>query len=207
MTVSWDEVPCSGQNGPITGYLLSYTSTAFSDTVNITGGDNRQYNFVKLIPYTYYIVTVTAYNVRGTGPTSSEVIQQTKEAGKSIIIFVSYLTHYNHLSTCLSLLILVVEDFIVTPLNTTAVWLMWQTPQIPDILYYTVYYNKSSDIGMTNFSYNAINGVIGGLVSNSADYQFTISVTIDINNGVPQEVTLTQLTAPGMCYTFFLPYK
>ena len=198
MTISWDEVPCSGQNGPITGYLLYYTNTTFSDTVNITGGDNRQYNLTTLTPYTNYTETVTAYNNVGTGPTSSEVIQQTEEAGKSTIIFINYLSHYNHLSTCLSLLILVVEDFVVTPLNTTAVWLMWQTPQIPDILYYTVYYNKSSDIGMMNFSSNAINGIIGGLVPNSADYQFIISMTIDINNGVPQEVTPTKLTASGM---------
>ena len=48
---------------------------------------------------------------------------------------------------------------------------MWQTPQIPDILYYIVYYNKSSDIGMINFSFNAINGIIGGLVPNSTYYQ------------------------------------
>ena len=89
MTISWDEVPCSGQNGPITGYLLYYTKTTFSDTVNITGENNRQYNLTKLIPNTNYTVTVIAYNDGGTGPTSSEVIQQTKKAGKSIIIFVN----------------------------------------------------------------------------------------------------------------------
>ena len=75
---------------------------------------------------------------------------------------------------------------------------MWQTPQISDILYYTVYYNKSNDTGMMNFSSNAINGVIGGLVPNSTDYQFTVSVTSVINNGIYQEGPQTQLTAPGM---------
>ena len=75
---------------------------------------------------------------------------------------------------------------------------MWQTPQISDILYYTVYYNKSSDTGMMNFSSNAINGVIGGLVPNSTDYQFTVSVTSAINNGILQEGPQTQLTTPGM---------
>ena len=75
---------------------------------------------------------------------------------------------------------------------------MWQTPQIPDILYYTVYYNKSNDRGMMNFSSNAINGVIGGLVPNSADYQFTISVTNEVSVGVYHEGPQTQLTAPGM---------
>ena len=84
MTVSWDQVPCSGQNGPITGYLLYYTNTTFSDTVNITGGDNRQYNLTILTPYTNYNVTVIAYNDGGTGPASTEVMQQTKEAGKSV---------------------------------------------------------------------------------------------------------------------------
>ena len=75
---------------------------------------------------------------------------------------------------------------------------MWQTPQIPDILYYTVYYNKSNDTGMMNFSSNAINGVIGGLVPNSTDYHFTVSVTSVINNGIYHEGPQTQLTAPGM---------
>ena len=85
ITVSWDEVPCSGQNGPITGYLLYYSSTMFSNTINITGRDNRQYNLTTLTPYTNYTMTVTPYNDGGTGPASSKVIQQTKEAGKSVI--------------------------------------------------------------------------------------------------------------------------
>ena len=89
MTVSWDKVPCSGQNGPIIGYLLYYTNTAFSETVNITGGDNRQYNLTRLTPYTNYTVTVIAYNDGGAGPTSNEVIQETGEASKSILIYVN----------------------------------------------------------------------------------------------------------------------
>ena len=84
MTISWDEVPCSGQNGHITGYLLYFTNTAFSDTVNITGRNNRQYNLTTLTPYTNYTVTVIAYNDGGTGQASSEVIQQTGEAGQSV---------------------------------------------------------------------------------------------------------------------------
>ena len=89
MTVLWNEVPCSGQNGPITGYLLYYTNTTFSDTVNITGGDNRQYKLTTLTPYTNYTVTVIAYNDGGTGPASNEVSQKTEESGKTIIIFVN----------------------------------------------------------------------------------------------------------------------
>ena len=84
MTISWYEVPCSGQNGPITGYFFYYTNTTFSDTVKITGGNNRQYNLTTLTPYTNYTVTIRAYNDAGTGPASSKVIQQTREASKSV---------------------------------------------------------------------------------------------------------------------------
>ena len=78
--IAWDEVPCSGQNGPITGYLLYYTNTTFSDTINITGGENRAYTLTELRPYTNYTVTVSAYNDGGTGPASNNTIQQTEQA-------------------------------------------------------------------------------------------------------------------------------
>ena len=85
MSVSWNEVPCIGQNGPITGYLLYYTNTTFTDTVNITGGNNRQYMLTRLTPYTNYTVTVRPYNDGGIGPTSNETIQQTAETGKHML--------------------------------------------------------------------------------------------------------------------------
>ena len=93
LNVSWDEVPCSEQNGPITGYLLYYTNTTFSDNVNITGGENRLYTLTELRPYTNYTVTVSAYNDAGTGPTSDNRIQQTEQAGQlvySLLVHVSY---------------------------------------------------------------------------------------------------------------------
>ena len=92
MIVTWDEVPCSGQNGPITGYLLYYANTTFSDTINITG-ENRSYTLTELRPYTNYTVTVAAYNDGGTGPTSDNRIQQTEQAGQlvySLLVHVSY---------------------------------------------------------------------------------------------------------------------
>ena len=61
MTVSWDEVPCFGQNGSITGYLLYYTNATSSDTVNITGGNNKSFNLTALTPCTNYAVKIRAY--------------------------------------------------------------------------------------------------------------------------------------------------
>ena len=85
MTVSWDEVPCNGRNGPITGYYLTYTNITSntSYTVNITGGDNRMYNLTGLIPYTNYTVSIIPYNYNMTGP-ARQKIHITAESSKSM---------------------------------------------------------------------------------------------------------------------------
>ena len=85
MTVSWDEVPCNGRNGPITGYYLTYTNITSntSYTVNITGGDNRMYNLTGLITYTNYTVSIIPYNYNMNGPARQE-IQLTAESSKSM---------------------------------------------------------------------------------------------------------------------------
>ena len=102
LIVSWEEVPRSGQNGPITGYLLYYTNTTFSDTINIIGGENRAYTLTDLRPYTNYTVTLAAYNVGGTGPQSDNRTQQTEQAGQLVysllvmfhVMFVSLRTYF-----------------------------------------------------------------------------------------------------------------
>ena len=84
MTVSWDEVPCNGRNGPITGYYLTYTNitSSTSYTVNITGGDNRMYNLTGLIPYTNYTVSIIPYNYNMTGPARQEIQLTMNESSK-----------------------------------------------------------------------------------------------------------------------------
>ena len=93
MIVLWDEVPCFGQNGRITGYFLYYTNTTFSDTINITGGENRTYTLTELRPYTSYTVTVSAYNDAGTGPTSDNRAQQTEQAGQLVYLLLFHVSH------------------------------------------------------------------------------------------------------------------
>ena len=58
-----------------------------------------------------------------------------------------------------------------------------------------MYYNKSSNTGMKNFSHT--NGIIGGLEPNNANYQFIISVTIQIN-GITHDVPQTKLIDSGI---------
>ena len=93
LTVSWDEVPPSEQNGPITGYLLYYTNKTFSDTINITGGENRSYTLTELRSYTNYTVTVSAYNDAGNGPSSDNQIQQTEQAGQLVYLSLAHVSY------------------------------------------------------------------------------------------------------------------
>ena len=86
MTVSWGEVPCTGRNGPITGYLLTYTNISVNYTLNITGvGSNRQTSLTALRPYTNYTVRISAYNYGQEGPPSDDVTQETAQSGNSFM--------------------------------------------------------------------------------------------------------------------------
>ena len=88
MNVSWDEVPCSGRNGPVTGYYLTYTDPNSNNdfTINITaGGDNRTWTLAGLAPYTNYTVRISAYNYDQVGPTSPQVSQRTAQSGKAML--------------------------------------------------------------------------------------------------------------------------
>uniref|UniRef100_A0A1X7SNB9 Fibronectin type-III domain-containing protein n=1 Tax=Amphimedon queenslandica TaxID=400682 RepID=A0A1X7SNB9_AMPQE len=109
MTVSWDEVPCNGRNGPITGYYLTYTNITSntSYTVNITGGDNRMHNLTGLIPYTNYTVSIIPYNYNMNGPARQE-IQLTPESIPGVI---SDLRHSR---------------------SPTAITIVWNPPTIPN---------------------------------------------------------------------------
>ena len=84
LTVSWNEVPCSGRNGPITGYYLTYTNITSNTSynVNITGGDNRTHHLTGLVPYTNYAVSIRAYNYEQQGPVGDKVMQRTSQSGR-----------------------------------------------------------------------------------------------------------------------------
>ena len=71
ITVVWDTVPCSQQNGLITGHKLVYSNTNGNTvSVNISGNNYRLYNIQGLTPSTSYTISVAAVNDGGTGPYS-----------------------------------------------------------------------------------------------------------------------------------------
>uniref|UniRef100_A0A1X7TVJ3 protein-tyrosine-phosphatase n=1 Tax=Amphimedon queenslandica TaxID=400682 RepID=A0A1X7TVJ3_AMPQE len=153
MTVSWDEVPCNGRNGPITGYYLTYTNITSntSYTVNITGGDNRMYNLTGLIPYTNYTVSIIPYNYNMNGPARQE-IQLTTESIPGVI---SDLGHSS---------------------PPTEIVISWNPPTIPNgiITVYEIRYRESTStdpyniINTTNTYYSIL-----GLIPNTS---YTIGV-------------------------------
>uniref|UniRef100_A0A1X7V9N3 Fibronectin type-III domain-containing protein n=1 Tax=Amphimedon queenslandica TaxID=400682 RepID=A0A1X7V9N3_AMPQE len=132
MTVSWDEVPCNGRNGPITGYYLTYTniSSDTSYTVNITGGNNRMYNLTGLIPYTNYTVSIIPYNYDMTGPARQE-IQLTAESIPGVIF-----------------------DLMQTNTTPTEINISWNPPTIPNgiITVYEIRYRESTSTGPYNIT-------------------------------------------------------
>uniref|UniRef100_A0A1X7T302 Fibronectin type-III domain-containing protein n=1 Tax=Amphimedon queenslandica TaxID=400682 RepID=A0A1X7T302_AMPQE len=131
MTVSWDEVPCNGRNGPITGYYLTYTdiTSNTSYTVNITRGDNRMYNLTGLIPYTNYTVSIIPYNYNMNGP-ARQKIQLTAE---SIPGAISDLRHAR---------------------PPTEIFIVWDPPTIPNgiITVYEIRYRESTSTGPYNIT-------------------------------------------------------
>uniref|UniRef100_A0A1X7T0R0 Uncharacterized protein n=1 Tax=Amphimedon queenslandica TaxID=400682 RepID=A0A1X7T0R0_AMPQE len=149
MTVSWDEVPCNGRNGPITGHYLTYTNITSntSYTVNITGGDNRMYNLTGLIPYTNYTVSIIPYNYNMTGPARQKV-QLTAESIPGVI---SDLRHGK---------------------SPTAINIVWNPPIIPNgiITVCEIRYRESTSTGPYNITnttntYYSIVGLIPNVVT------------------------------------------
>ena len=100
ITVVWDTVPCSQQNGPITGYKLFYNDTNSNNvSVNISRNNHRLYNIQELTPSTRYTIAVAAVNDGGTGPYSDPPLTvwtlSSSDTGERIEMSVKCIYHYN----------------------------------------------------------------------------------------------------------------
>ena len=99
ITVVWDTVPCSHQNGPITGYKLVYNDTSGNNvSVDILGNNHRLYNIQGLTPSTRYTIAVAAVNDGGTGPYSDPPLMITAwTLSKFSKYFKNCMIHYVYL--------------------------------------------------------------------------------------------------------------
>ena len=75
ITLQWTEVPCSGRNGEITGYIVEYSSTTPPTTNTMSGSSSMELVVGGLLPRTSYTFTVRAegatYSRRATTFTST----------------------------------------------------------------------------------------------------------------------------------------
>ena len=81
VTMTWDELPCFSQNGPILSYVLRYTpdgGTTF--TAELPLGSNQ---INGLEPCTRYILMIAAQNDAGIGIFSSPLSVVTSGVGNS----------------------------------------------------------------------------------------------------------------------------
>ena len=72
ITVQWEEIDCSEENGVITGYSVEYwqVEAGNESALNMTvSGDNATIS--SLMPSTNYSIRVAAENSAGTGPYSN----------------------------------------------------------------------------------------------------------------------------------------
>ena len=81
VTLTWNELPCSAQNGPLLGYVISYTPDGGTTPTTETAiGSNHQ--LTGLTPCTRYTLSISARNDAGTGDSSMPLVVVTNGNGK-----------------------------------------------------------------------------------------------------------------------------
>uniref|UniRef100_A0A1X7TV44 protein-tyrosine-phosphatase n=1 Tax=Amphimedon queenslandica TaxID=400682 RepID=A0A1X7TV44_AMPQE len=177
MTVSWDEVPCNGRNGPITGYYLTYTNITSntSYTVNITGEDNRMYNLTGLVPYTNYTVSIIPYNYNMNGPARQE-IQLTAESIPGV------------------------TSNLVYAKNPDAISIVWNPPTIPNgiITVYEIRYRESTSTGPYNITNttNTYYSIVGLIPNTSYTIEVRAYTSIGPGEWTDREYTTIEIRTP-----------
>ena len=94
ITASWQLPPADSRNGIITGFRLFYKrkdSAEVSTTITITNQGSLTKAVTGLQKYTEYEFQVLAFTSVGDGPNSSVIVKRTKEDGKIIIVFLTFL--------------------------------------------------------------------------------------------------------------------
>ena len=81
ITLTWDEIPCSNQNGPLLHYNISYTPDGGKTTTAALSIGSDQ--LTGLMACTNYTLMIAAENDAGIGDYSSPVAVITSGSGKT----------------------------------------------------------------------------------------------------------------------------
>ena len=85
MTLTWDEVPCINQRGPILGHVIKYTTDGRTTSIaQLSFGHNE---IIGLTSCTRYKVRIAAQNDAGIGPFSPPLSLVTTATGKCLAVF------------------------------------------------------------------------------------------------------------------------
>ena len=88
VSLSWKEVPCVQQNGPIAGYVVGYYTTCGADNnvQQYNSGTTMEDIVDDLSPNIEYVFQVAAVKVNGTGPFSEPITL----GGKCIVYLIVF---------------------------------------------------------------------------------------------------------------------
>ena len=83
----WDAVPTASRHGIILGYTVSYRTTFEVDDKVLVINDSitRPVELSGLHNYTFYTISLRAYNSKGNG-TSGQITVQTDEDGEILVV-------------------------------------------------------------------------------------------------------------------------
>ena len=81
VTLTWNELPCFAQNGPLLGYVISYTSDGKTTPITELVISNI-HQLTGLTPCTRYTLNIAALNDAGAGVSSMSLVVVTSENGK-----------------------------------------------------------------------------------------------------------------------------
>ena len=83
VTLTWDELPCSDQNGPLLGYVISHAPDGgTASTAALPIGSNKIAGLTSCAKYTF---TIAAWNSAGFGPFSPQLAIITSGIGKGLM--------------------------------------------------------------------------------------------------------------------------
>ena len=81
LMVTWQPPPLIDQNGPLTGYAITYQRIGYIDIMNVSV-NGTHFKISGLSPFVNYSVSVAAINTDGIGVFSTIILQLSGQDGK-----------------------------------------------------------------------------------------------------------------------------